>query len=300
MVEIKIAPAQNTSLPKDCFVSVRIGEAQKLSKFEGPRSYNFRDDAKLGHGKIEVFRRIGGCHVDLFSFQEGLREVNIASSDLDIADFGLEIEVQPSNKVQSASMAQRKKTFAKDYLGQHKIEMRLGEAMVALLRELPKDPMQFLSNFLAQAAKVQPARAKFSPDEQPKRDGSVVPKTAEPGGGEFCRQGCPWNLRPSVSTWLHYSRPKLAADSLPAPEQASPVQPTDHRPAFPFRPSVGSWLQHPRRQQQICQTQAADRRPAFPFRPSVASWFMTSAARSSPRWSDLACDEALSKKRTES
>lgn len=54
MVELSLETSEH-GLPKDCYLSIRVGEVQKLSRLSGTRSFKFPQSTKSRFGKIEVF-----------------------------------------------------------------------------------------------------------------------------------------------------------------------------------------------------------------------------------------------------
>merc|ERR1719507_1263378 len=94
MVELEVSSAQGGVLPKDCFISVRVGDVQKLSRFQGSRNYSFKKHETSGFGKIEVFRRVGVCNFALDSLVGGApRGVDISCNDTACPSVGLDLEV---------------------------------------------------------------------------------------------------------------------------------------------------------------------------------------------------------------
>jgi hypothetical protein len=66
MVELQLQPIDSV-LSKDTYVSVRIGDAQKLSKVNQVRHFKFSKAAVGEHkfGKLDIFKRIGGCSIGI-------------------------------------------------------------------------------------------------------------------------------------------------------------------------------------------------------------------------------------------
>lgn len=163
MVELRLETCDD-GVPKDCFVSVRIGDTQKLSRLSSSRLYRFPQAGDRRCGKIEVFRRIGSCSVDVDPANKGLREVNI-NCDPEFGMLCLKVAVTGDDKpVQEPTSGKKegsKVKAAKEYLSKHRLEMRLSEAMQAVLRERPGDPAEFL------AAKLLGSRGDVSDMELP-------------------------------------------------------------------------------------------------------------------------------------
>ena len=142
---------------KDIYMSVRIGEVQKLTKFSASRSFKF-PKAAVGdrrHGKIEIFRRVGGCSVGIDSAAANtIQEVSIPFEGF---EDGLKLRVDLPSEIKEEEPAKSPKSknpkvaVAKDYLEKHNLELRLSDAMQAVLRERPDDPAEFLSVKLTQS-----------------------------------------------------------------------------------------------------------------------------------------------------
>lgn len=251
-------------MPTDCFVSVRVGEMQKFSKFAPSRTYKFKDAGDRSFGKIELFRRIGGCTVNINPAVSGLREVNLGDVDFGVAVLdqnGLPQPDSPSKKSEKDS----EKAAAMEYLSRHHLEERLSEAMKEVLRERPDNPSKFMSDLLAGAAQQPVPAAKPGAEERDLVATQAVqdvpkPAVAQPDVAAKVPAPCPakrgpqatqapvdfpakrftdtlsakpapaWRLAPSVGTWL---QPK------PAPAPKAPPAPP---PKWNLQPSVGTWL----------------------------------------------------------
>jgi len=151
MVELKLDSFDVENLPSDCYASVRIGEVQKLSKLSPGRVFRFPQVADARRfGKIEVFQRIGQVNVDVDIANEGMRDVVIGIKDHDKGkkDMRLKVDVVASQGKKSEvpeKQGATKVKAAKDYLNKHGLEVKLSEAMQAILREKPDDPTGFLA-----------------------------------------------------------------------------------------------------------------------------------------------------------
>mmetsp|Transcript_39292 Transcript_39292/g.108347 ORF Transcript_39292/g.108347 Transcript_39292/m.108347 type:complete len:591 (-) Transcript_39292:84-1856(-) len=202
-LEFTIATPAEDALPKDAFLSVRIGETQKLARlpfvarvFRFPREAALREFA---YGRVEVFQRLGSCIVDVNPQNRGQREIQIScvgvgamgtgplgfSVALDtprphtdhVADTALPGAVQPVGKV----------TAAKEYLNQHGVEAQFFQAMQALLKQRPASPLEFLAFYFASAsADIQ------APRTAPAGDGGVRNRNARGCSLQLCEgDTCP-------------------------------------------------------------------------------------------------------------
>jgi len=189
MVELRLESLGEADLPKECFVSVRLGDTQKLSRLASSRVYRFPQAANRRYGKIEVFRRIGACSIDVDPESAGMREVSINCAEGGFGNLGLRIGVEGEEaakpkavELPAATKEGSKVKAAKEYLSKHGLEVLLSEAMQAVLRERPADPAEFLAaKLLADkptAAELKiPVSNKSSPKHQARK---VVPTQAAP------------------------------------------------------------------------------------------------------------------------
>merc|ERR1719414_212412 len=92
MVELRLESLGEAHLPKECFVSVRIGDTQKLSRLASSRVYRFPQGDRR-YGKIEVFRRIGACSIDVDPESAGTREVSINCEEGGFGSLALRIGI---------------------------------------------------------------------------------------------------------------------------------------------------------------------------------------------------------------
>lgn len=156
MVVVRLDLAEDLGCSSDCFVSVRIGDAQKLSRLSSSRTYHFPQAGDRRYGKIEVFRRIGACGVDVDPANNGLRQVHIGCGDSGALRLNVAVQAEPGVKCKGEQVVAKeeekpsggKVKAAKDYLNKHGIEFILSEAMQAMLRIRPDDPAKFLAEKL--------------------------------------------------------------------------------------------------------------------------------------------------------
>lgn len=162
MVELKLEPIDN-ELSRDFYVSVRVGDVQKLSRVAGSRAYKF-SSATVGDrkfGKIEVFKKVGNAPVGIIPDDKD-QQVTVSLEDGTQVKFGVALTADAAEKpapvpvkaedAKAKRDANPKVKAAKDYLVEHNLEMRLSEAMQAVLRERPEDPAKFVSDRLAKSA----------------------------------------------------------------------------------------------------------------------------------------------------
>jgi len=291
------------SMPADCFVSVRIGDTQRFSRLQSSRVFKFPKAGDRRYGKIEVFRRIGVCGVDVDPGNTDLRELTIDG----FGTLGLKVEAageeRPGKLAEESSEVKKESSgkvkAAKEYLGKHGLEVRLAEAMQAVLRERPADPAEFMAAKLLENASraggvklpaPQAAQKESAGAPQPKRPlagntedkpqnvvidlakpKQALPSTTVPDVGLVGKAApvafalLPFEKLPSVGTWLQ-AIPRLVKDAVVAK-----VPPA----TFNVKPSVGTWLMplpYARKTQSSQQTPAL--LPTFELKPSVGTWLM--------------------------
>jgi len=165
MVELRLAATDGEEVSSDFYVSVRVGEMQKLTKANKARVYKFPASVvgARRYGKIEVFKRIGSCSVNIDpAVSDGnALDINVpfdptqnVASDLAGMNFRVQVaagdgkpNISPEKKKDDSSL-NPKVVAAKGYVEAHNLEQRLADAMQALLKARPADPSQFLAEKL--------------------------------------------------------------------------------------------------------------------------------------------------------
>jgi len=186
MVELTLDPVDWQRYAADHYISVRVGECQKLSKISASRTFKFSASAASSrYGKVEIFRKVGSTVVCLDP-RVGAPSVEMS---IPLEDSAMQLRVGLSSQegpAQSQEQAQAAKQSrydqAKEYLDKHHLEVRLSEAMQAVLRERPDDPAAFVARRLAEnggiVAKPQqatPASPVPSPAPEPPKVAPVQP-----------------------------------------------------------------------------------------------------------------------------
>lgn len=188
----------------DCFVAVRIGDHQKIGKYDPQRCYRFPSGCGRA-ARVDLFRRVGGCRVDVVRDQRSC-DVPVTADDpsVDGLRLSIDVAVPQVNEAQQISTPTKSKA-ANTYLTLHGIEEMLHEAVTSLLREQPEDPRQFLVDC-------------FTPDKV--REPEVFDKM------------------PSVASW------QMPLPKRQATDHEVYVMPNDEnalQTPFKHMPSVGSW-----------------------------------------------------------
>lgn len=158
----------NAAPAKDVYVSVRVGDVQKFSKLSSKRGYKFPPSV-LGnrYGRVELFRRVGTCSVAVDqSASKHVQQVAFPSVDGNTGT-SIRVEVAPQEAAESSHEKKKgpnpKFASAREYLEKHQMEVRLAEAMQALLRERPDDPGAFVAAALQQSKDMVKVTAKEVP-----------------------------------------------------------------------------------------------------------------------------------------
>jgi len=261
MVELRLESLGEVNLPKECFVSVRIGETQKLSRLASSRVYRFPQAGDRRYGKIEVFRRIGAASIDVDPQSAGTREVNINCSEGGFGNLGLRIGVEDEDKKpKSAEPSAPKKEgskvkAAKEYLSKHGLEVRLSEAMQAVLRERPADPAEFLAAKLLadspNAANFKIPVSSTSPPQHQTRKAAPVAQPAVQAVLPFKSfYHCNFkSMDTSAFARCHAKFPaKHVKHAKPTPPPAAPLR---------TRPSIGTWMNPLPRHRQVAKSAPA-------------------------------------------
>eukprot|EP00929_Paragymnodinium_shiwhaense_P033630 TRINITY_DN18432_c0_g1_i1.p1 TRINITY_DN18432_c0_g1~~TRINITY_DN18432_c0_g1_i1.p1 ORF type:complete len:1240 (-),score=329.16 TRINITY_DN18432_c0_g1_i1:449-4168(-) len=228
MVELRLDSVISQDLPTDCFLSVRIGDAQKLARLASGRVFRFPQakvtDQPLGsYGRVEVFQRIGSCTMDVDSRVKEPRELGISCADHGFGFLGLKVHVDEAgaNARRSSKEAPRpaagvaaptaeqpdeKLQAAKTYLNKHAVEVHLSQAMHALLREKPDNPAEFLATRLLElqrAHRDEATACEPSPQEPPTLPTpAVVPRQPVPPSMDQLPAG---RRPPSVAMMRRYT-----------------------------------------------------------------------------------------------
>lgn len=161
MVAVRFDGLEGSCAFEDCYVSVRVGTVQKLSRMSAARRvYEFpqpQDGQK--YGKVEIFRRIGSCSIDLDP-QAGSRAVQLSCQEPGVSEVSMQVTVEedppkqsnkeqqgrrPSGAAEQPSKRAARRQAATEYLGKHSIESQLSTVMRAVLQEMPENPAEFLA-----------------------------------------------------------------------------------------------------------------------------------------------------------
>lgn len=176
MVEITLAAVDGNTVPKDLYLSLRIGEMQKFSKAYTARGYKFSASAvgERRYAKLELYKRVGMCSLGLDQSLKGTHEISVPVDDSRIDGKvvryhvnlgGTDTEVSTNFDRPPADPTDEKLMAAREYLDMQQIEHRISDAIQAVLRERPEDAGEFVANMLMSGA----GRLKKVDDGRPPR-----------------------------------------------------------------------------------------------------------------------------------
>mmetsp|Transcript_10263 Transcript_10263/g.22399 ORF Transcript_10263/g.22399 Transcript_10263/m.22399 type:complete len:494 (+) Transcript_10263:103-1584(+) len=161
MVDVKIDVPPHVPAT-ECFLAVRVGETQKLSRLSGNRMFSFPQAGDRRFGKIEVYQRIGGCGVDLDYRNEGVRRLLLPCGVESSVSLGVEVsppgaaqDPRANNTREEKHMPSTRSKAVKEYMRHHSLELQLSEAMQAVLKVMPEDPNKLLCQVLQSNAQSQ-------------------------------------------------------------------------------------------------------------------------------------------------
>eukprot|EP00931_Biecheleriopsis_adriatica_P064583 TRINITY_DN39343_c0_g1_i3.p1 TRINITY_DN39343_c0_g1~~TRINITY_DN39343_c0_g1_i3.p1 ORF type:complete len:485 (-),score=152.20 TRINITY_DN39343_c0_g1_i3:177-1586(-) len=264
--------------PSDLFISLRIGDMQKQSRFENARTFRFPEtvEGKGGFGRVELFKRVGHTTLGLDGFFNGGAQdlaVPVCFGDsYDQSSYDLRIAVTSKNPAeQQKAKVSEKKTRAKarmdaaqKYLHEHRLEELLAETMRQVINDKPEDPRCYIAEKIMQMSS--PGNAEKAVAPPPAVPNSVKVKEEE------VTTSAPKAVAPPpavpVSTKKKEAPPftdfgtyytshfaALPLDNLYAKfnskaKASAPVKEKEASPAPPstststhLLPSVGTWLQ---------------------------------------------------------
>ncbi|CAE7473925.1 unnamed protein product [Symbiodinium natans] len=151
-MEVQVESANADMLPKSCYVSVRVGEVLKQGRYEPKRAYTFPAIDHRRDVRIDVYQHVGSCLLSAEPDSASVHDVFATSTHPDFPAMKFKVsmstrseEVHKSKTDRAAKMKGR----AKEYLGRHRIEEKLSEAVKALLKEQPADAVDFVCKYLA-------------------------------------------------------------------------------------------------------------------------------------------------------
>jgi len=145
---------------QDTYIAVRVGESQKLARIAPSRNFKFPQSA-LGNrkiGKVDVLQRVGSINIHVKQeTSDAAQEIEIpAGTEGSVAKFRVLLGGEKNNASDIANKPAPKEVNpkvieARSYLSDHNLEVRLSEAMQAVLRVRPANPSEFIFERLLQS-----------------------------------------------------------------------------------------------------------------------------------------------------
>jgi hypothetical protein len=164
-MEIRIETPEEQALHGDIFLSVRIGEIQKQSRFANNRTFRFPEvtDSKANFGRLELFRRIGHVTLNFDQMTNGeLQDCEVhlepaAANEPGSVNLKLSYSTAKAPEITKGA-SNEKKTRAKarmdaaqKYLNEHKLEELLAETMREVIHSKPENPRKFIADRILSA-----------------------------------------------------------------------------------------------------------------------------------------------------
>jgi hypothetical protein len=191
MVELRLNTEDWQSFAKDHYMSVRVGENQKLGRVSASRSYKFPSSAIANrkYGKVEIYRRVGSAMVCIDpKMASGVNDVDVEFDGCIGTNTALKFEAElvgpgnekPASPTKAPSTAETITEKATEYMEKHDLEARLAEAVHAVLRARPADPAAFLAEQLLKNGKAEaklPSPTKSAVEEA--KQGPLVAETSK-------------------------------------------------------------------------------------------------------------------------
>mmetsp|Transcript_7582 Transcript_7582/g.19298 ORF Transcript_7582/g.19298 Transcript_7582/m.19298 type:complete len:475 (-) Transcript_7582:66-1490(-) len=233
-MEITLDAAEDQAVPPDVYLSLRVGESQKQSRFANSRVYHFPDpgEAKRGYARVEVFKRVGQALVNFSSLDGALKDCEVSCDLPDIADKLLRFRLGASyDQAKTSKQASAKKTPSRQrrldeanrYLTEHNVEDTLQDAMADVINSRPSDPLTYLSDFL-RAASRQGGRPKPEPLHE------VAPSPLPGGDSPLV---CPPEAAEAAKADVSAQEPELERKAEPPEAAPAPTEPEKQTEMMP-------------------------------------------------------------------
>jgi len=144
-------------------VAVQLGEAQKIARLAPSRTFRFDEVGSLRYGKVEVFRRLAGCELNLKSPGSCPVPFEPASEcrGVTIDTFAAASSEEDDEEGLRKRDMDAKGRSAQAYADKHKLESVLSGAMNDLILARPENAAAFLAEKLLEcrAAKMEASLA---------------------------------------------------------------------------------------------------------------------------------------------
>jgi len=224
---VRIDARGGPAAPTDTFVSMRVGDVQKQSRFSDTRTYRFPKPSKGrdNFGRIEVFKRIGHMTVKFDDLVDGLKDVDVPCEFPGLHKLSMRLSVTgadmsgslPQLQTKGGAKFKERKDAAQRYLDDHNLEDMLADAMKELIHTKPRDPHEFLSSHILKRSRRAPETK--LPPMQPSKHAAAPELVPLPP-----RQRSRPNTRDKKLPPLPQSE-KAAPVPLPLAQKVTPVPP---------------------------------------------------------------------------
>ncbi|CAK9023599.1 unnamed protein product [Durusdinium trenchii] len=291
-MEIRIDAVEGQATPKDTFVSMRIGDYQKQSRFGSAKTYRFPQiEDQHRFARIEVFHRIGHLTVNLDNIANQAVEVPVEHPEVKLLPMKLAVvsdtvEAKTEQK-EKQQKVKNKVDAAQKYLAEHHVEEVIADAIREVIHEMPSDPHSFLAALILKQAANKQEELLVS------NDGKVIvsdfvdqsaPKLVKPPTVKAAIPQEP-QLLPFREYYASHVRSLAPSDlenlyakfpGQPKPVAKPAAESSQASVPFAMRPSVGTWLNKaPMKEALPVSKPAAESSQAsvpFAMRPSVGTW----------------------------
>ncbi|CAK9023593.1 unnamed protein product [Durusdinium trenchii] len=257
-MEIRIDAVEGQATPKDTFVSMRIGDYQKQSRFGSAKTYRFPQiEDQHRFARIEVFHRIGHLTVNLDNIANQAVEVPVEHPEVKLLPMKLAVvsdtvEAKTEQK-EKQQKVKNKVDAAQKYLAEHHVEEVIADAIREVIHEMPSDPHSFLAALILKQAANKQEELLVS------NDGKVIvsdfvdqsaPKLVKPPTVKAAIPQEP-QLLPFREYYASHVRSLAPSDlenlyakfpGQPKPVAKPAAESSQASVPFAMRPSVGTWL----------------------------------------------------------
>jgi hypothetical protein len=226
-MEVLLESCDGHNSLKNTFVSMRIGDVQKQSRFSEPRKYVFPDpgENRQSFGRIEVFKRVGFTTVNFENFQGKPQNIEVPCDGPDDR-LRLKVQVNSNLKVdpqlEKVGKTKARLDAATKYLQDHRLEEILADAMRDVIHDRPVDPLTFLSSKLLANLKTPPRETKPAAAPAQKVEASK-PAAAKSAAGPLHTM---ITVLPNTSLTKLYAKFPLSPEAAKATAKALQGSPT--------------------------------------------------------------------------
>lgn len=160
-MELRLQAADGCALPPDTYICVKIGDVLKQQRYDSKKALSFPSVVHRRQAKVDLFRRIGTCEVELNPAVHGVQEIAVVKTDAGAGPLRLKLDVQPTAPVDLKGMMKSPHNIssARAYLAEHNLEQMFQNVVQLLLNDRPQNPKEYICTY------VQTGKA---PEQSPK------------------------------------------------------------------------------------------------------------------------------------